>query len=149
MEGFIASNRDITVYNLNNGAKINGAVSMHAEDVSRITSSPEDKKCCIESIDQSFYDISEVHFDKDNIHKKYLQPLYTIKKQLHLSDKVSSTKDIYLELGRVYSIIRGLESINPTASILLRGSVNTFLGVCFQILLIWKRRRSLKELSFN
>jgi len=90
---------------------------------------PGEKDRFKNSLDDLFIDTRRQVMENDNIHKKYLKPLYNLKSQLKLAKSLTTFNEIFHEQNRVYLVIRQLEKVNPTGAILLRGSVSTFLGL--------------------
>ena len=128
-ERFIHAHPKLNVYNPNNGAKIKGAKSVRPSDLSRLDVVPGEKDAFKNRFDELFIDTRKQKMEYENIHKKYLKPLYNMKRQLKLTDSLATFTDIFHEQNRVYAVIRHLEKTNPIGAMLMRGSVHTFLGL--------------------
>jgi len=128
-ERFISIHQDLNVYNPNNGAKIKGAISIKPSDLRQLDSVPGEKETFKNNFDDLFIDTRQQTMEYENIHKKYLKPLYNMKRQLKLTGSPTTFTEIFHEQNRVHTVMRQLDKTNPIGAMLLRGSIHTFLGL--------------------
>jgi len=129
MEQFLNYHHKVTAYNPNNGAKIKGTVPIHVEDLPKLKGKENTKTLVKNDIEQLFLSVDTSQFYEKRIHKKYLQVLYNLKPKLQLPEKIESFEDIFVEQNRIYRLIKTYELQNPSGAMLLRGSIDTFLGL--------------------
>ncbi len=111
-------------YNSNNGAYIEGTTAINVDNIR--TFQAVDKGEAIAKIkDNNFYfSANKTYLKKDS--KKILKHFFSIKDALKMNSSIRSERDFYNEAQRIYAII---DKNNDTiAHMLLRGSINSFLG---------------------
>ncbi len=115
---------NLRVSNTNDGAKIEGTVSIRLEDMDDC--GVHNKHVEIKSIKKShLHHHTNRKFEKSS-NATLLKPLYAAKDKIKLAEDLSNNADLYDELLRAYREIS--PTIDLTTHFLLRGSVNTFFG---------------------
>jgi hypothetical protein len=121
--------RQAAVYNLNDGALIEGTIPARYGDLKDIKP-VSDKAGIITAIKQrNFKHLGEVHLTADIIDKQYLQSFRALKKSLSLPKKIRSTKELHSAMNHIYGAIIDASFKTPLGSQLLRGSVGVSLGI--------------------
>ena len=129
MEILIQRTPHVNVYNLNDGAMINGAIPAKTTDI-KIPASQIDKKIIVEKISEDFFiKSSNPNIDKKLISNKYLTDFYNIEKKLKLRSIPSSPTKIYDSINDIYKIVSNLEFKAPVTRALLKGSLNSYFSI--------------------
>lgn len=115
---------NLRVINTNHGAFIDGTESL---PLLELPDAPYvDAKKEIESIKSNhIHYFKNKKFEKSS-KEKLLSYFYSLKDQLHITTEIKDDKSLYLELRRIYKLIRN--EFDPTTHFLLRGSINSFFG---------------------
>lgn len=115
---------NLRVSNTNDGAKIDGTVSVRLEDLDDC--GVHNKRAEIKSVKKShFYYHTNRKFDKSS-NEKLLKKFYASKDKIKLTEGLSNNAELYDELLRAYKEISITK--DQITHYLLRGSVNTFFG---------------------
>lgn len=130
MEILLAALRNLSVYNLNDGAKIEGAEPMQPKEVS-IAPSETEKSIVIERLfTQSFDDTSNTEImDERYVNEHVLKAFFQFRKKLALPKQIDSAKDLFDKLNKIYSDVQTLCQQHPAAGTLLRGTCNAFFTI--------------------
>ncbi|NIB43229.1 motility associated factor glycosyltransferase family protein [Pseudomaricurvus alkylphenolicus] len=124
--GFVKKGRDIKIYNLNDGAFIEGATPLHLVDFNPSQKERAKSEYLDELLSASFLSYEAKHLDADAIRSKYLQEFYPLRPNLQLTAGLDNPVDILQDLNRVFANIKAIEQSSATSAMLIRGSVNSF-----------------------
>ncbi len=117
---------DITVYNPNNGALIDGTTSVRPEDL-KIPRERDDKDTVIEAIKRRNFIVSAIDFDIGQpFYNRYLKPFFDFRKDLALPKKVHDIDELHARINEIFVKVKQLKADHPTTLMLLRGSLNGY-----------------------
>lgn len=126
----INANTAVNVFNLNDGAYIQGTHPLKQEDLRLpdVTNKKLDKL-----IASRFHKHKNIEVNERRAREKYVSGFYNIKNKLTLDNSLKTQKEIKNELNRVYQEVKSLEKKDPTSASLLRGSINSFFTMISRV----------------
>ena len=121
--------REHAVYNLNDGALINGAIPKRYSDLNSFRPLA-DKPAIISAIkNRNFKSLERVTLSDKVIDDQYLQSFRALRKSLMLPKKINRVDELHDTLNRIYSALNEASLHSPLSSHLLRGTIATGLGI--------------------
>ena len=121
--------REHAVYNLNDGALINGAIPKRYSDLNSFRPLA-DKPAIISAIkNRNFKSLESVTLSDKVIDDQYLQSFRALRKSLMLPKKINRVDELHDTLNRIYSALNEASLHSPLSSHLLRGTIATGLGI--------------------
>ncbi|MFL0809599.1 MAG: DUF115 domain-containing protein [Agarilytica sp.] len=117
---------DITCYNSNDGALINGAKPIALEDLPELPQ-VSDKSLELDKIrENSFYFFESPGIDADLTKEKYLKNFFDIRGDLVLKKDIKNAKEMIKAFNKIYFTLRDRSKTNGVTELLLRGSLNGY-----------------------
>jgi len=137
--------REANVYNLNDGALIDGAKPARYSDLKPFLPI-SDKAEIISAIKKNnFKHLDNTNLSAEDIDVQYLKPLRDLKKSLTLPKKIDTAKELHSVMNRIYSALIATSFTAPLASQLLRGSIGTGLGIMAGSLFFVRDKHTFKK----
>ncbi len=134
VELLIANNPSITVYNPNDGAYIDGAISTPVNKLS-VSSHPSeaiDKDAIVKKIiDENFKKLNFKKITKKDVEEKYTALYFKILEGLELPEKCSGMADLYEHMYRIFKNMKILEATDKTTSMLAIGSIQIHFSLLY------------------
>ncbi len=133
------------VYNLNDGAKIDGAEPLHKEDLT--ISGNLDKQAAMEKVQK--YCFSTVKLDKplelEDIKEKYLKEALAILKNISFSKAPKTKAEVQQELDSLFLAVYSLRETAPVSYWVLTGSLQNFFALVTRASIVAKDAKQLEE----
>ncbi len=145
MEIAIRTNPTANVYNLNDGAKINGAITLEVNKASLTGTAPKHGVVAqLEAICFSQQNQSK-KYTVDEAKKAFLTDFFNFRKQLKLPADIDSVSELYEFLDILHGEILKLKQSSPAIYWILNGSIQSFSTILIRSCLIAKTPEELKE----
>ncbi len=121
---------DVNIYNVNDGAKIGGCISLNPDNI-EITGKDIEREKVLKKIGQRCFSTAKnsAQITETEITEKYLSEFFELVEILKLPENFASKKEIFTNLCDRYGHIVELEKKNPIVTQLLRGSTNAFFTI--------------------
>jgi len=121
--------REHAVYNLNDGALINGAIPTRYSDLNAFKTLA-DKPAIISAIkNRNFKSLESATLSAKVVDDQYLQSFRALRKSLILPKKINGVDELRDTLNRIYGALNEASSHSPLSSRLLQGTIATGLGI--------------------
>ncbi|HAV13958.1 MAG TPA: hypothetical protein DCX06_10790, partial [Opitutae bacterium] len=121
--------REHAVYNLNDGALINGAIPTRYSDLNAFRPLA-DKPAIISAIkNRNFKSLESATLSAKVFDDQYLQSFRALRKSLMLPKKINGVDELRDTLNRIYGALNEASSHSPLSSRLLQGTIATGLGI--------------------
>jgi hypothetical protein len=121
--------REHAVYNLNDGALINGAIPTRYPDLNAFRPLA-DKPAIIAAIkNRNFKYLESATLSAKALEDQYLQSFRALKKSLMLPKKINTVDELHGIMNRIYGALDEASRHAPLASQLLRGTIGIALGI--------------------
>jgi hypothetical protein len=133
------------VYNLNDGALINGAIPARHSDLKAFTPLT-DKPAIISAIkSRNFKHLGKATFSAKAIDDQYLRSFRALKKSLILPKEINAADELHDAMNRIYRALTEASKHSPLASQLLRGTISTALGIMAEHLFFMQDKHLFKK----
>tara|TARA_Y100000780_G_C13621099_1_gene392563 strand:- start:201 stop:1130 length:930 start_codon:yes stop_codon:yes gene_type:complete len=144
MEVAAKNNPHINIYNLNDGAYIDGTKPLHKEEISIHLDKPSD---VVERIlEHSFESPSlEEWIDTKKATEDYVQPTIDFIRNLSMLKNPKTKKDVQDELDRIMLQVNAMKDSQPVSYWLLMGTVQNYFTLINRICLSSKDTKSMQE----
>ena len=137
--------REHAVYNLNDGALINGAIPTRYRDLNAFRPLA-DKPAIISAIkNRNFKYLKSATLSAKALDDQYLQSFRALKKSLMLPKKIHTVDELHGIMNRIYSALDEASRHSPLASQLLRGTIGTGLGIMAENLFYLRDKHLFKK----
>lgn len=141
----LKTQKNIRVYNPNNGAYIDGATPTKLPDLPRPVKL-ENKRDFIDAIlDRKFTRLSANALTKNYVRKEYINSLSILKHVLDTPAEINSKTDLMDSMNLIYKTLDLSEKQIPIGKMLLRGSINSYFGLMSKYCMATKDDSSLKK----
>ncbi len=132
---------DLKVINSNFGAAIAGTEACKPEELPDYTgTSPQST---LDSIEDTFFLKTNADTKKEIDVNKALEYFFSIENDLKISENIACEEELYYELHRLFTLIS--ETRDITTNMLLRGSLNTWFGICMEHCFYLKNENDFKK----
>lgn len=137
--------RKHAVYNLNDGALINGAIPARYSDLNAFTPLA-DKPAIISAIKtRNFKHLERATLSAKAVDDQYLLSFRALKKSLILPKKINTVDELHDAMNRIYGALTEASHHSPLASQLLRGTIGTGLGIMAEQLFFMQDKHSFRK----
>jgi len=121
--------REHAVYNLNDGALINGAIPARYSDLNAFRPLA-DKPAIIAAIkNRNFKHLEKATLSAKAVDDQYLQSFRALKQSLMLPKKINTVDELHGTLNCIYGALDEASRHSPLVGHLLRGTIGTGLGI--------------------
>ncbi|TQV84154.1 motility associated factor glycosyltransferase family protein [Exilibacterium tricleocarpae] len=126
MELLLSCRPQVKCYNPNNGAFIEGAITVKPEAL-QIPGESVDKQAVVARLKQQHFVTPQVpELTDDYVKDHYLKAFFDIRKELNLKKNIEDPFELHRELNRVYLRVKNLRDTEPVTTMLLRGSLHGY-----------------------
>ena len=137
--------REHAVYNLNDGALINGAIPTRYRDLNAFRPLA-DKPAIISAIkNRNFKYLKSATLSAKALDDQYLQSFRALKKSLMLPKKIHTVDELHGIMNRIYGALDEASRHSPLASRLLRGTIGSALGMMAENLFFLRDKHLFKK----
>jgi len=144
MEVAAKNNPHINIYNLNDGAYIDGTKPLHKEEISIHSDKPSD---VVERILEHSFESPNLEewIDTKKATEDYVQPTLDFIRNLSMLKNPKTMKDVQDELDRIMLQVNAMKDSQPVSYWLLMGTVQNYFTLINRICLSSKNTKSMQE----
>lgn len=136
---------DAKVYNLNDGARIDGTLPLHKKEL-QLTNSIDKDFTLNKILETCFTQINlAVPITLDSLKERYLKEALLILKNLSFSKEPKSKAEVLEELDKVFLTVYALQKSAPVSYWLLTGTLQNFFTLIMRACIVAKDTRELQE----
>jgi len=132
IETLLLKNKDLQCFNPNNGAYVEGATTIHPEDINIKIDKKINKEKIINNIfEKQTFKPKNNRINKNYIKEKYILQPEEISNYLTLNGKVDNIKDLHDEITTIFFNLKTFQRVNPFIFSLFDASTENHLAMIF------------------